>query len=283
MLPEPAADSPASEDLSSESVESDVYVSRLNKLAASVLMKVLYAGRMARYDLLKAVNALAKLLTKWDDRCDQKLYRLMCYIQTTLKYRQVGYVGDDYDEIDIHLFTDADFAGCGKSQRSTTGVHLQFAGPTTCFPLNSVSKNQSCVSVSTPEAEMVAGKHGVLYELLPVLDLCDRVLRKGYKAQFHEDNTAMIRVLRTGRNPTMRHLERVHRVHVASLHEKFAEDNMCIFYEDSNSMAADIYTKGFTSPTKWLSALRLINIFTIKEQQKCCFNYMPREVIPTAV
>ena len=64
----------------------------------------------------------------------------------------------------------------------------------------------------------------------------------------------MIRVLRTGRNPAMRHLERVHRVHVASLHGKFSEDMMNIFYDDSKSMAADIYTKGFTSPAKWQSA-----------------------------
>ena len=36
---------------------------------------------------------------------------------------------------------------------------------------------------------------------------------------FHEDNQAMIRVVATGKNPTMRYLARTHRVSVAWLHE----------------------------------------------------------------
>ena len=38
---------------------------RLASVAASVLMKVMYAARMARFDLLRAVQGLAKYLTKW--------------------------------------------------------------------------------------------------------------------------------------------------------------------------------------------------------------------------
>ena len=36
---------------------------------------------------------------------------------------------------------------------------------------------------------------------------------------FHEDNQAMIRVVATGKNPTMRYLVRTHRVSVAWLHD----------------------------------------------------------------
>eukprot|EP00974_Lingulodinium_polyedra_P027320 2638813-Lingulodinium_polyedra.AAC.1 len=65
------------------------------------------------------------------------------------------------------------------------------------FPLVAVSKRQTCVSVSTPEAELVAGSHGLLRELAPALDICDKVLPKAYPALFHEDNSAMIRVIKT--------------------------------------------------------------------------------------
>ena len=34
-------------------------------IAPRVLMKVLYAARMARFDLLRAVNHLARFATKW--------------------------------------------------------------------------------------------------------------------------------------------------------------------------------------------------------------------------
>ena len=53
------------------------------------------------------------------------------------------------------------------------------------------------------------------------------------RLQFHEDNQAMLRVAETGHNPSMRHLQRVHRVSVAWLHEIFAAENVEMFYEDS--------------------------------------------------
>ena len=56
----------------------------LAPIASSVLMKCLYAARMARYDILRAVTALAKMVTKWNVQCDKMLHRLMCYINSTL-------------------------------------------------------------------------------------------------------------------------------------------------------------------------------------------------------
>ena len=116
----------------------------LNRDAASILMKVLYGARMGRFDLLRAINALAKRLTEWDEECDRRLYRLMCYVWSTFSYRQVGWVLPG-ESIDINLYTDADFAGCPRTQRSTTGIHLQLEGKITRFPLSGVSKGQSCV------------------------------------------------------------------------------------------------------------------------------------------
>ena len=69
------------------------------------------------------------------------------------------------------------------------------------FPLVAASKRQSCVSVSTPEAELVAGSHGLERELIPALDMGDKVLPPGYDAIFHEDNQAMFRVIENGENP----------------------------------------------------------------------------------
>ena len=38
----------------------------LQPIASKVLMKILYAARMCRFDLLRATCALASLVTKWD-------------------------------------------------------------------------------------------------------------------------------------------------------------------------------------------------------------------------
>ena len=51
----------------------DEEVGQLQPIAARVLMKILYAARMCRFDLLRAVGSLATRVTKWDAGCDRKL------------------------------------------------------------------------------------------------------------------------------------------------------------------------------------------------------------------
>ena len=43
--------------------------------AASIVMKVMYAARMARFDLLRPIQGLARHMTKWTKRQDQQLHR----------------------------------------------------------------------------------------------------------------------------------------------------------------------------------------------------------------
>jgi hypothetical protein len=76
----------------------------------------------------------------------------------------------------------------------------------------------------------------------------------------------MIQVCMSGRNPTMRHLLRTHRVSVNALHEMIARDDVVLLYEESNRQAADIYTKAFTNPDKWRYACELISVFTPEVQ-----------------
>jgi hypothetical protein len=127
---------------------------------------------------------------------------------------------------------------------------MVMAGPATYFPLSGVSKKQSCVSHSTPEAEIVAAAFGLRNEGLPCLQALDAVLGRKCQLKFFEDNTAMIRVCETGRNPTMRHLGRTHGVSVAWLHERFQSDGAHLQYVDTAQQAADIYTKMFNNPAK---------------------------------
>ena len=51
----------------------------------------------------------------------------------------MGFVGDEIDKLRLMLFTDADFAGCKKSQKSTTGAFLALTGPNTFFPVSGYS------------------------------------------------------------------------------------------------------------------------------------------------
>ena len=49
----------------------------LGDIACAVLMKVLYGARMARYDLIRAVAALASRIATWIYLCNKKILRLI--------------------------------------------------------------------------------------------------------------------------------------------------------------------------------------------------------------
>ncbi len=74
----------------------------------------------------------------------------------TPSVKMVGWVGDKISDLSLELYSDADFAGCPETKRSTSGVFLVLVGKRTWFPLAAISKKQTCVSHSTPEAEIVA-------------------------------------------------------------------------------------------------------------------------------
>ena len=219
-------------------------------------MQVLYAARYARFDLLCAVARLAQKISKWTVECDLALHRLMSYIHSTLEHRLVGYVGDALTDVGVHVYADADFAGDPSTKRSTTGVHVCLRGTHTYFPINGQSKRQECVSHSTPEAEIVAADWALRREGIPTLDLWDVVVKKGQKVIFHDDNESMIKVCKSGKNPTMKHMLRSHGVAVAWLKEQFDSGNYDLRYVPTDYQAADIYTPK-TSTTQ-TSGMRIV-------------------------
>ena len=152
---------------------------QLKPYAAKVLMKILYAAR-------RAVCALAQFITKWDEQCDLRLHRLLGFIHNSYHIRMTGWVGDSPAQLVPRCFADADFAGCAKTSRSTSGVHLYLLGPNTVFPLAGQSKKQGCVSHSTPEAKIVAADHAMRTAGVPSLDLWERLLGRSKTLEFHE-------------------------------------------------------------------------------------------------
>jgi hypothetical protein len=100
---------------------------------------------------------------------------------------------------------------------------------------------------------------------IPSKSLWGVLLRQDVPLYFHEDNQAMIQIVKTGKNPTMRHLGRVHRIAVAWLHERWLAGDVVLFYEQSELMAADIYTKGFSDQGKWKAVCWLINVVDPKK------------------
>ena len=231
--------------------------------ASKILMKILYAARICRLELLKAVNYLSSRVTKWSKRCDARLFRLICYINGTKDHGLVGWIGDAAKDLYLGVWSDADFAGCKITMRSTSGSFLAILGPNSFFPLTGYSRKQTAVSHSTPEAELVAASAALKGEALPGLDLWEKLLCRRVVCNFYEDNQAAIQLLRSGKNPSMKHANRTHKISFMSIHETMMNDPkyLRLFYCDTNDMCADIFTKAFTNPDKWDHARRLIGVY----------------------
>ena len=88
----------------------------------------------------------------------------------------------------------------------------------------------------------------------------------------HEDNAAMIQVMNSGKNPTMRGLGITHGTSINRLHEAFQDDWNELVKEGTDTMAGDIFTKGFENKEKWIRACAMINIFDPEN-----LDYAPRD------
>ena len=76
-----------------------------------------------------------------------------------------------------------------------------------------------------------------------------------------EDNEAVIKMIKKGRSPTMRHVSRTHRVVLDWLFDRISLDpKIQIKYIDTKNQLADILTKGNFTRDEWNHMLSLFNI-----------------------
>lgn len=230
----------------------------LRSCASKIIMKVLYGARMCRYDLLHACQALACTVTKWSLRCDRRLHRMIAYIHQTIDLCMFGWMGDAMDHIRLWLYTDADFAADQLDSKSVSGVFCALHGPTSHFPLCTLSKKQSAVSHSTTESEIVAADLGLRTEALPFLTLLDSLFHIIVRCLFLEDNQSTLRNVTTGANQSLRHMNRTHRVNCHSISETCREQPIYFGACESHLMAADMFTNIFTNCEKLVDVMRLI-------------------------
>ena len=66
-----------------------------------------------------------------------------------------------------------------------------------------------------------------------------------------EDNAAALTIMRTGKNPTMRHLSRTHRINIGFIHEVVQSGQVTVERCRSEDMCSDVFAKNFSNPAKW--------------------------------
>ena len=252
-------------------VEENEPTGRLQPIASKVLMKILFAARMARWDLLRATQSLASRVTKWSKDCDAGLHRLVCYINSSLEVRLSGFVGDPIDQCQLWLFSDSDFAG-EFDNKSTTGCALFLVGPNTYFPLNSFSKKQTSVTMSSTESEVVAANQSIRAQGLPSLSLwsylwnIDAASRKARPRDDKGSKDVVARIdpelddIRYGDNPEGRSVANINGLNV-QLPKKFA----CRVMED-NQASITLMLSGEAGNIRYTDRTQRVSFSWLKQQ-----------------
>jgi len=76
--------------------------------------------------------------------------------------------------------------------RAHSGVFMALVGQRSFVPLAGISKKQTSVSKSTPEAEIVAIDHGLAKEGIPAIGLWEAILKKPIQIRLMEDKSAAL-------------------------------------------------------------------------------------------
>ena len=142
-------------------------------------------------------------------------------------------------------------SGGKETLRSTSETFLALVGPRSFMPLAAKTKKQSCVSHSTPEAEIVSMNMAIRTLGIPALHVWDTLLGRKAGLDAMEDNDATILNVKTGKNPALRHISRTHGVNVAWLHEVFQKPELRLYYQPTLGQCSDIFTKPCTTAAAW--------------------------------
>jgi hypothetical protein len=229
--------------------------------SASLLMKLLYAGRMVRLDICYSINTLSRYVTKWNKLCDKQLTHLFSYLQQTQASALHAFIDvNDRDTLELHAYPDADLAGTFDTTKATSGGFIHIDSKNTYFPLDWFSKRQTATAHSTTEAELISASKMLRETLIPLTDLRALMLDRVVKGIIHEDNMSTITVIESGYSPQLRYLQKHHRVSLGLVHELCQSDDIDVKHCPTDKQKGDILTKGLARP-KHEPACRMVGLY----------------------
>ena len=186
----------------------------LHSSASRVLMRALWLSRLARPDISFIVTRLASRVSKWTKFEDRQLFRLMPYLRHSAHLTLQGTVSQTETNCSLEVYTDADFAACPHSAKSTSGIIIMIRTGACLYPVHWMSKKQTSIERST--TELATAMSSEVENLQAVLET---ILGIDVPVLYQQDNSTLLAVLKTGYGAELRRANRVHRVNIASVCE----------------------------------------------------------------
>lgn len=207
------------------------------KMYQAAVGSLLFLSTKTRPDLAYAVGNVARFCSNPTKAHWSAVKRIMRYIKGT---QQLGLLYERKASECIG-YSDADWGGSIEDRKSTSGYTFQWSGATISWR----SKKQSCVALSTAEAEYVALSAAV-QEALWIRQLLSDLTTGGVnQIQMMEDNRSAICMATNPRfHGRTKHIDL--KYHFVRDHVK--KGDVVINYCPTEDMVADILTKSLPAP-----------------------------------
>ena len=203
-------------------------------LYQSAVGSLLYLSSWTRPDITYAVGNVSKFCTNPTKQHWTAVKRIMRYLKGTTN---MGLMYSKNDCTNCVGYSDADWAGDVNDRKSTSGYLFKISGA----PVSWRSKKQSCIALSTAEAEYMA-LSSAAQEATWLRQLTKDLHNEPTEPTvIKEDNQAAIRI---AKNPESHGRTKHIDIKYHFLREKVMNDVIKLEYCPTNDMIADMLTKG---------------------------------------
>ena len=200
----------------------------------SIVGAVLYAANCTRPDICHVVSLLSRFVS-----CPRQVhlaaaFHLLRYIRGTIDYALV-YRRSDTDDLTIKVYTDAAFADCKDTRRSTTGMMTFLSG---CM-VSWHSHRQKLVTLSSTESELVALSFG-MQEVIHLKKWLAEIDLPASSATLACDNQAAIILAQSEKDhPRLKHVD----VRLCMIRNMVSYHGVVLTWVPTEDQLADLMTK----------------------------------------
>ena len=220
--------------LTKEGNEEDTCVDQ--QLYQSTVGSLLYLSIATRPDITYAVSNVAKFCAKPTKQHWVAVKRIIQYLKGTQQY---GLLYSKSDSNHCVGFSDADWGGDLDDRKSTSGYLFQVGGTAISWR----SKKQTCVALSTAEAEYIA-LASAAQEPLWLQELLADLKKEDLKSiTIYEDNQSVISM---AKNPQFHGRTKHIAIKYHFIREQVSSGKLEMKYCKTNDMIADMLTKGLS-------------------------------------
>ena len=113
-------------------------------VCAQIVLKCQDSASIGPPDILRTVDTVARVVTKWNGACDQRWARLICHIHFTKDCRHFCHLGDQADNCKLSCFA----TDLHDSKSTSGGVSCMFLVIKQSCQLRGCAEKQTAISFS---------------------------------------------------------------------------------------------------------------------------------------